>query len=90
METLTVLLYDYVPDMAERRTPHREEHLDLLGALRDAGDVRLGGALGDPPSGGLIVFTSSDAAEAFVEADPYVAAGLVTAHRILPWTVVVS
>ena len=50
----------------------------------------IAGALGDPPRGALFGFAVDDPArvEEFVAADPYVAAGLVTAHRIEPWTVV--
>ncbi len=49
-----------------------------------------GDALGDPPSGGLLMFDvdGPDAVEAFVRADPYVASGLVTAWRVEPWSVV--
>lgn len=89
MEQLTVLRYAYVPDILERRGPHREEHLALLRAAADRGEARLGGAVGDPPHGGLIVFTTPEAAAAFVAADPYVANGLVTSHEVEPWTVVV-
>lgn len=88
MERLAVLFYDYVDDILERRTPHREAHLALLGELQTAGDVVMGGALGDPVHGAAIVFRSVEAAEAFPATDPYVAAGLVTAHRVEPWTVV--
>jgi len=79
-----VLVYAYVPDVVERRAPHRARHLELL---REHGVV-MGGALGDPPTGGLIAFPPGGAAEAFARADPYVAAGLVTAWRVEPWTVV--
>jgi uncharacterized protein YciI len=50
----------------------------------------MGGAIGDPPHGGLIVFAVEDAAsvEQFVSLDPYVAEGLVTAWRVEPWAVV--
>jgi uncharacterized protein YciI len=89
MEHLSVLLYDYVEDIAERRGPHRPAHLALLNDVHASGDCVMGGALGDPPHGGLIVFRSAEAAERFVGQDPYVAAGLVKAHRIVPWTVVV-
>jgi hypothetical protein len=52
----------------------------------------MAGATGDPPSGALFVLAGDDpgAGERFAEGDPYVTAGLVTAHRILPWTVVAS
>lgn len=88
MSPLSVLFYDYVPDILERRAPHREAHLALVSELHAAGSLVMGGALGDPPHGAALVFTAPEAADAFVEADPYVAAGLVTAHRIEPWAVV--
>lgn len=81
-----MLFYDYVPDVLERRGPHREQHLALL---RSGGCV-MAGALGDPPHGAAIVFTTSEEAKAFAAADPYVEHGLVTAWRIEPWTLAVS
>ena len=89
MERLFVLEYTYVPDIVERREPHRAGHLDLLRAGHEKGDVRMAGAIGDPPNGGLLVFTSAEAAETFVAQDPYIRAGLVTEHRVVPWTVAV-
>jgi uncharacterized protein YciI len=90
-ETLQVLVYEYVPDMAERRAPHREAHLALIGRWFDEGRIVMAGGTGDPVSGGLIVFRVSGPAEVeeFVAADPYGAAGLVVGHRVMPWTVVV-
>jgi uncharacterized protein YciI len=87
-EILHALLYDYVPDMAERRAPHREGHLALIAAYHADGRMRIAGALGDPPSAGLLVFTTAAAAEAFAAEDPYGAAGLVVRSRVEPWTVV--
>ena len=50
----------------------------------------MGGALGDPPHGALIVFRVDDPArvEEFCAADPYIAAGIVTARRTELWAVV--
>ncbi|MGA9858417.1 MAG: YciI family protein [Solirubrobacteraceae bacterium] len=85
-----LLLYTYVPDMAERRGPYREEHLARIKAEQDAGRVRLAGALGTPPTGGAIVFSgvTQDHIEQFTATDPYVQAGLVTDQRIERWTLV--
>ncbi|MBO0768012.1 MAG: hypothetical protein J2O48_04920 [Solirubrobacterales bacterium] len=85
-----LLLYEYVENMAERRGPHREAHLAHLRAARDAGKVGLAGALGSPPSGGAIQFKDATEAEieAFVQADPYNRAGLISSYRIEPWTLV--
>ncbi len=86
------LVYDYVPDILERRAPHREAHFAWIAEWIDGGAMLMAGATGDPPTGALFVFGDVDAAEVarFVDGDPYRAAGLVTAHRIVPWTVVAS
>jgi uncharacterized protein YciI len=84
------LTYDYVDGMRERRGPYREAHLAHLMDWHERGEVAIAGAVGDPPTGALFVFEVDDPArvEEFATADPYVDAGLVTAHRVSPWTVV--
>jgi len=89
-ERLQVLRYDYVEDIAERRGPHRGDHLSLISRWSEDGRIVMAGALGDPPHSGLIVFRVEDPAQvrAFVDEDPYVANGLVTDWRVDPWNVV--
>jgi uncharacterized protein len=84
------LFYDYVENIVERRAPHRPAHLELYRRWRGEGSLVMGGAIGDPPHGALIVFDVDSAAEVeqFAGADPYVLNGLVTARRIEPWAVV--
>ena len=86
-ERLEILFYDYVPDIVERRAPFREAHLDLARRWKEEGRLVMGGAVGDPPHGGVLVFRQG--AEEFAGVDPYMEAGLVTAHRVVPWNVVV-
>ena len=87
-----ILLYDYVEDIIERRAPHREAHLAHIAEWIASGRMTMAGALGDPPRGAALIFPGDDPAEAerFAEGDPYVTAGLVTARRVVPWTVVAS
>lgn len=89
-ETLQLLTYEYVENMAERRTPHREAHLAAIERSRQAGDLVVGSAVGDPVHTGLLGFRSGtpEVAEAFAAADPYTAAGLVVSFTVQPWTVV--
>jgi uncharacterized protein YciI len=85
----TVLTYTYVPDVVEKRDPFRPGHLALIDEWVANGSILAAGATGDPPSGGLIVFAGGqESADEFVAADPYVSGGIVTEHRIEPWTVV--
>jgi uncharacterized protein len=85
-----LLLYDYVEDILDRRGPYREQHLARIRAEKDAGNIVMAGALGDPPTGGALVFrgVEPEQVEAFVHADPYVEAGLVTSWRVQRWNVV--
>lgn len=86
-----LLMYDYVEGIRERRLPHREAHLTHLRAWMADGRLLAAGAIGDPPHGAALVFGGQqDTAtiEAFVAADPYVVAELVTGWRVLPWEVV--
>jgi uncharacterized protein YciI len=87
-ETLQILFYDYVADVAERRPPLRPAHLELIQAYHSDGRLVQAGAYGDPVRGGLLVFRTAEAAEAFAGEDPYVANGLVESWRVDPWTVV--
>lgn len=91
---LYAIVGEDVPNSLERRLASRPAHLARLAALQSAGRMVLGGPLPaiDSPdpgpagfSGSLIVaeFDSLAAAQAWADADPYVAAGVsagVTVH----------
>lgn len=85
-----LLTYTYVPDVAERRDPHRPAHLARIAAAKDGGALLMAGATGDPPHGAVFVFATEDRelVERFAHEDPYVQAGLVPEWRIDSWTVV--
>jgi len=87
-----MLLYDYVDDMATRRTPFREQHLGLVRRLHERGELLMAGAWANPLDGAALVFRvpSAKAIEDFVAADPYVKHDLVTRWRIREWNVVVG
>jgi uncharacterized protein YciI len=87
-EPLQLLTYDYVPDMAERRAPHREAHLALIARYRADGRLVIAGGVGDPVHGGLLAFRTVADAETFAAEDPYGPAGLIVSSRVEPWAVV--
>lgn len=86
--TRLALFYDYVGNAVEARGPYRGRHIELVREWMADGRLVAGGALGDPPHGGLLVFDAGADVEAFVAADPYVAGGVVTGWRVEPWNVV--
>ena len=88
----SLLFYDYVNDIVERRAPFRQAHLALASEAHERGDLLMAGALTEPVDGAVFVFTTDDSSvvEDFVARDPYVREGLVTAWRIRPWKVVIG
>lgn len=50
-----ILQYQYVPEILDRRGPHREGHLSAAKQLVEQGKCVLGGAAGDPVSLGVFV-----------------------------------
>ncbi len=87
-----LLFYDLAADYLARRSQYRTPHLELAWKAHDRGELVLGGALGDPVDGAILLFTgeSPEAAERFARADPYVTEGLVTRWRVRPWSTVVG
>ena len=67
-----LLFYDYAGDYLDRRGQFRAEHLKLAREAVARGELVLGGALANPPDGGVLVFRGSSpaVAEAFASADP--------------------
>ena len=86
------LIYYVVDGFVSRRTPFREQHLQLVEKANRCGELKLAGALGDPADRALLVFRSQDRsiAEDFARNDPYVMNGLVTRWEVQLWAVVVG
>jgi uncharacterized protein len=87
-----ILFYDVVSAFTERRTPFRVEHLGLIRAAHERGELVMAGALADPADGAVLVFRgpTPELAEAFAKADPYVRQGLVARWRVRQWMTVLG
>jgi uncharacterized protein YciI len=86
-----MLIYDLVPDYAQRRAPLREAHLALAWKAADAGELVLGGALEEGSGQAFLLFRGSrEAALRFAGVDPYVKHGLVRAFHVRQWHTVVG
>jgi uncharacterized protein YciI len=87
-----LLSYEVVPDYVTRRARFRDEHLALAWRAVARGELVLGGTVGDPVEGAVLLFQGNvpEAAERFAREDPYVKNGLVTGWRVRPWNTVVG
>jgi len=92
--TQYVLFYNYIPDVLEKRPPHRDLHLSLASDLAKDGKCLSGGPTtplkADVPDGAVFVFSDEESANFFVKEDPYVKHGIVTDWSIKEWTVAVQ
>lgn len=87
-----LLFYEAGPDYVERRPLYRAEHLGLVLAAHERGELVIAGPLADPVDGAVLMFVGEDrsVAEAFARADPYVTSGMVARWQVREWTTVVG
>ncbi|MDR3673248.1 MAG: YciI-like protein [Holophaga sp.] len=87
-----LLSYVTAPDYLQRRTAFRDVHLGYAWQAVERGELLLGGAVGEPPEGALLLFQGDgpEAAERFAAGDPYVRNGLVLSWSVRPWATVVG
>ncbi|CAN7243672.1 YciI-like protein [Arthrobacter sp. LjRoot78] len=86
-----VLEYLYDDNYLQTREKYRSVHLKAAWEAVERGELLLGGAVGDGPFTGLLIFTGEnplEAAKAFAAADPYVTGGVVSSWTARPWTTV--
>jgi uncharacterized protein YciI len=86
-----VLLYEATDDFRSKVPFHIEAHRALWKQFHSAGQLLMVGPFTDEPAGGAMgVFTTRDAAEKFVQADPFVSHGVVARWTIREWNEALS
>ena len=79
-----VLLYEVTDDFRSKVVLHLEAHRALWKKFHSAGQLLMVGPFTDA-SGAMGVFTAREAAEQCVQADPFVAHGVVARWTIREW-----
>ena len=86
-----VLLYEATDDFRSKVPLHIEGHRALWKQFHSAGQLLMVGPFTDAPAGGAMgVFTTRDAAETFVKADPFVSHRVVARWTIREWNEALS
>ena len=84
--SLYVLRYESADDVMTRAAPVYPAHRERLQAFKASGDLLMVGTFADPQQdGSMAIFGSRQAAESFVEDDPFVREGVVHAWSITEW-----
>lgn len=83
IQTCHVVEATYAEGAAEKRAPYREEHLQRVAKLIDAGAVVVAGALADMSASLLILaIEGEDAVRAVIESDIYWENGIWTDYTV--------
>lgn len=80
-----VSFYEMAPDALSKVMTHFPAHRARLDEFHARGDLLAAGPLGNPPEGAMAIFNSREAAEEFIEGDPFVTEGLVSKWRLVEW-----
>ncbi|MGE3959329.1 MAG: YciI family protein [Vicinamibacterales bacterium] len=80
-----VSFYDVAPDALPKLMAHFPAHRARLEDFHARGLLVAAGPLGNPPTSAMGIFVSREAAEEFIQGDPFVTNGLVSQWRLLEW-----
>jgi uncharacterized protein len=81
-----VLFYESAEDVMSKAPVHFEAHRARLDEFHGRGELLMVGTFADPQTqGSMSIFTTREAAEAFVEGDPFVLNGVVRGWEIREW-----
>jgi uncharacterized protein YciI len=81
-----VLFYESADDVMSKAPAQFPEHKARLDEFQAAGTLLMVGTFANPQDdGSMAVFTTREAAEDFVQGDPFVLNGVVKTWRILEW-----
>lgn len=86
-----VLFYQPADDVLERAPAHFAEHSARLDDFHARGALLMVGTFSNPQEeGSMSIFTSREAAEEFVDGDPFVREGVVRGWHIREWDEVLA
>jgi uncharacterized protein len=86
----TVLFYEVTPDGLSKARLHIDGHRARLKEFHQRGVLLMAGPFANPAEGALAIFTSTKAAEEFMQGDPFVVNGVVGKWRLVEWAEAVA
>ncbi len=86
----TVMFYEVAPDGLPKARLHYEAHRARLNDFHTRGSLLMAGPFANPAEGAMGVFTSREAAEEFIQGDPFVINGVVAKWSLRDWNEVLA
>jgi uncharacterized protein len=85
-----VMFYEVAPDGLAKARAYFAAHRARLDEFRARGTLLLAGPFANPAEGALGIFTNREAAEEFVQGDPFVLHGVVGKWSLRDWNEVIG
>jgi len=85
-----VMLYEVAPDGLSQARIHFNAHRARLDEFHARGALLMAGPFANPAEGAMGIFTSREAAEAFIQGDPFVTNGVVAKWTLREWNEVLA
>jgi uncharacterized protein YciI len=86
-----VVTYESADNVAEKAPAHFAAHVARYQPYAERGELLMIGTFADPQKdGSMAIFTTREAAEEFVNGDPFVQHGVVRSWRIREWNEVLA
>jgi uncharacterized protein len=86
----TVMSYEVTPDGLSKARANIEAHRARLKEFHGRGVLLMAGPFADPTEGAMGVFTTREAAEEFIQGDPFVTNGVVSHWSLREWNEVLA
>ena len=82
-----ILTYETDKEYLKKRQPHRANHFEHIKKYNTKNQIILGGAIGEPVSGVLIIFDGMEqhVIEEFAQQDPYILNGVASNWKVEVW-----
>ena len=81
----TVLVYELAQDGLRKTHIHDDAHSVWLDDFYSRGLLLMAGPFANPAEGYMAVFNTREAAEEFIQGDPFVTDGLVSSWTLRDW-----
>jgi uncharacterized protein YciI len=86
----TVMFYELAADGLSKAMAHIEGHRERLNEFHSRGVLLMAGPFASPAEGALGIFTTKEAAQQFIQGDPFVINGVVGKWRLVEWNEVLA
>jgi uncharacterized protein len=85
-----VMFYEVTPESLSKARINFEAHRARLNEFHARGVLLMAGPFADPTEGAMGLFTTREAAEEFIQGDPFVINGVVSHWSLREWNEVLA